>query len=52
VVKPWRTNEGYVSLQQRRRFVGVELKESYWRQAVRNLTGANAQHKLFADSAA
>lgn len=30
-------SEGYVALKQRRRFVGVELKESYWRQASRYL---------------
>lgn len=34
-------SEGYVALQEGRRFVGIELKESYYRQAVRNL--ANAQ---------
>jgi hypothetical protein len=30
-------SEGYVSLQEGRRFVGVELKPSYYRQAVANL---------------
>lgn len=30
-------SEGYVSLQLRRRFFGVELKRSYWEQARRNL---------------
>lgn len=33
-------SEGYVSLQMERRFVGVELKESYYRQAVLNLARA------------
>lgn len=33
-------SEGHCALKMRRRFVGVELKESYWRQAVRNLTAA------------
>jgi len=33
-------SEGYVAIEERRRFVGVELKESYYRQAVRNLTAA------------
>lgn len=30
-------SEGYVALEQGRRFVGIELKESYWKQAVANL---------------
>jgi DNA modification methylase len=33
-------SEGDCSLRMRRKFVGVELKESYWRQAVKNLDGA------------
>lgn len=33
-------SEGYVALQQRRRFIGVELKRSYWEQAWKNLTAA------------
>lgn len=33
-------SEGYVALQEARRFVGAELKESYYRQAVRNLAAA------------
>ena len=36
-------SEGYVSLQMQRRFVGVELKDSYFRQASRNLANALAQ---------
>ncbi|MBU6189482.1 MAG: site-specific DNA-methyltransferase [Betaproteobacteria bacterium] len=35
-------SEGDQALRQRRRFVGVELKESYFRQAVKNLTMAEA----------
>ena len=35
-------SEGFVSLKHRRRFVGVELKESYWRAACRNLQAAEA----------
>ena len=44
--------EGYVSLEQGRRFVGVELKPSYYGQAVRNLTGAEVkgQDDLFGDT--
>ena len=33
-------SEGYVSLQMGRRFVGAELKRSYYEQAVRNLAAA------------
>ena len=33
-------SEGYVALQQKRRFVGVELKDSYYRVACRNLDHA------------
>lgn len=36
-------SEGWASIKAGRRFVGCELKESYWRQAVRNLTDAEAQ---------
>ena len=36
-------SEGVVSLQMGRRFVGVELKESYFRQATQNLANATAQ---------
>lgn len=35
-------SEGFVALKQRRKFIGVELKESYWRQACRHLVGAEA----------
>lgn len=33
-------SEGVTSLRHKRRFVGVELKESYWRQACRHLVDA------------
>ena len=33
-------SEGYVSIKLGRRFVGMELKPAYWRQACRNLTEA------------
>jgi DNA modification methylase len=36
-------SEGYVSVRQGRRFVGVELKASYWQTAVTNLRTAEAQ---------
>jgi len=36
-------SEGYVSLQMGRKFVGVELKRSYWTQAAANLAQAKAQ---------
>ena len=35
-------SEGYVALKQHRKFVGVELKETYWRQATRHLANAEA----------
>lgn len=35
-------SEGWVALKHNRRFVGIELKESYWRQACRHLTDASA----------
>lgn len=43
-------SEGYVSLEEGRRFVGIELKESYYRQACRNLAAAqraDKQEELF-----
>lgn len=44
-------SEGYVSVQMGRRFVGVELKESYFKQAAANLKSAtqNLEGGLFAD---
>lgn len=33
-------SEGYVSLSMDRRFIGIELKESYWKQACANLKNA------------
>lgn len=40
-------SEGYESLRAGRKFVGVELKEAYWRQACENLKGAASQTDLF-----
>jgi superfamily II DNA or RNA helicase len=43
-------SEGHVALEMGRRFVGVELKKSYWRQAHKNLEAAieaRAQGTLF-----
>ena len=40
-------SEGVVALRQGRRFIGVELKDSYYRQAVRALEAEDAQHDLF-----
>jgi len=45
-------SEGYQSLKLGRRFVGVELKESYWKQAVRNIGAVDRQAGLFAEAAA
>lgn len=42
-------SEGYVALEMGRRFVGVELKDSYYGQAVRNLASATSKTQdLFA----
>ena len=38
-------SEGYVALKEGRRFVGAELKESYYRQAAANLTAVCAEEK-------
>ena len=38
-------SEGYVAIQQNRRFVGIELKESYYRQAVKNLKSAENSYQ-------
>ena len=40
-------SEGYKAIQMRRRFIGSELKESYFNQAVQNLKNAKAQLSLF-----
>ena len=40
-------SEGYVSIEMGRRFVGVELKGSYYRSAVENLTALSRQSLLF-----
>ena len=39
-------SEGYQALKMGRKFVGVELKESYYQQAVRNLYGSTRQMGL------
>lgn len=41
-------SEGYMSLRAGRRFVGVELKEIYWRQAIDSLIAAEGQGDLLA----
>ncbi len=41
-------SEGYVAVEMGRRFVGVELKPSYYRQAVANLHALDKQSDLFA----
>jgi len=47
-------SEGFVSLEMDRRFVGVELKRSYYEQACRNLAGvlANRAQDLFTEAEA
>ena len=38
-------SEGAVAIEEGRRFVGIELKESYYRQASRNLAAAKSADK-------
>jgi len=45
-------SEGAVSLELGRKFIGVELKRSYFEQACANLSQCEAQTDLFADGAA
>ena len=40
-------SEGYQSIKTGRKFIGCELKESYYRTAVRNLSGACKQTSIF-----
>lgn len=42
-------SEGFVSLEMGRKFIGFELKESYFRQAVGNLKNASKQSNLFGE---
>ena len=44
-------SEGYVSLRLDRKFIGIELKESYWRRACLNLQEIEAQPDMFAGAA-
>jgi DNA modification methylase len=44
-------SEGFAAMECGRRFIGVELKESYYRQAVKNLENATTQNDLFAQAA-
>lgn len=43
-------SEGYVALEMGRRFIGVELKASYFQQSAKNLEMALAQSNLFASA--
>jgi hypothetical protein len=36
-------SEGYVAVSMGRKFIGIELKESYWKQACANLAAAHAK---------
>jgi DNA modification methylase len=42
-------SEGHCSLQMQRKFIGIELKESYFNQAVKNLQSATIADDLFAE---
>ena len=44
-------SEGYVSLRLDRKFIGIELKESYWRRACLNLPEIEAQPAMCAGAA-
>jgi DNA modification methylase len=41
-------SEGYVAIQEGRRFIGAELKRSYFEAACRNLANVKNQDSLFA----
>ena len=41
-------SEGYQAIKAQRRFIGIELKREYWRQACVNLKGAAGQTDMFA----
>jgi DNA modification methylase len=43
-------SEGYVAVKLKRKFIGVELKEAYWRQACKNIAGVEAQSASLFDS--
>jgi DNA modification methylase len=48
-------SEGHVALEEGRRFIGAELKRSYYEQAARNLAAAESggpQQSLFASATA
>jgi DNA modification methylase len=40
-------SEGYISLQMSRRFIGIELKDSYYKQACANLHNVTSQESMF-----
>ena len=40
-------SEGHVALEMNRRFVGIELKDSYYQQAIENLKLQNSQSSIF-----
>lgn len=43
-------SEGYMALKMGRRFVGVELKRSYWAQAARNIASAKSKQQGLFDA--
>lgn len=44
-------SEGVVAAKMQRRFIGAELKESYWRQACQHIDAASRQIPLFPEAA-
>ena len=39
-------SEGYQAIRQRRKYLGIELKKSYYQQAVKNLQAAKSQEMM------
>lgn len=44
-------SEGWCALKHKRRFIGIELKEAYWKQAVANLRAVEAESQTLFDVA-
>ena len=40
-------SEGFVAVREKRRYIGIELKPSYWQAAIRNLQRAEGQLELW-----
>lgn len=40
-------SEGYIAVKLRRKFIGIELKQSYWKTAISNIDAVDRQRSLF-----